>query len=135
MQANYKYVCVHLAAKIKTLKCKHSANCACLILLIDGLGYWPFRLFSRHISRTQSFQENRPFIFQARVALKPLVSLIGRLVTCSARISIDRQTDRQTDKPTTVIPRCACAPRVNNWLCKHIFMAHESAVRFLRLCM
>ena len=53
-------------------------------------------LFSRRIiSRTQSFQENRPFIFQARVVLKPLVSLIGRLVAC---ISVDTQTD----KPTTV---------------------------------
>ena len=36
------------------------------------------------------------FIIQAHVVLKPLVSLIGRLVACSAR------TDRQTDKPTTV---------------------------------
>ena len=58
-----------------------------------------FGLFSRHISQTQSFQENHPFIiFQARVVLKPLVSLIGSLVACSARISIDTQTD----KPTTV---------------------------------
>ena len=41
------------------------------------------------ISRMQSFQENRPFSFQARVVLKPLVSLIGRRV---ARISIDTHT-------------------------------------------
>ena len=47
-------------------------------------------------SRTQSFQENRPFIFRARVVLNPLVSLMGRLVACSARISVDRQTDRRT---------------------------------------
>ena len=31
-----------------------------------------------------------------------MVTLIGRLVACSARISIDRETDRQTDKPSTV---------------------------------
>ena len=62
--------------------------------------YWLFRLFSRHISRTQSFQENRPFLSQARVVLKPLVSLIGRLVACSARISVDTQT--QIDRTTSV---------------------------------
>ena len=65
--------------------------------------------FLRHISRMQSFQENSAgaaglelgrsskichIIFQARVALKPLVSLISHLVACSSRISIDRQTDR-----------------------------------------
>ena len=36
-----------------------------------------------------------PFIFQARVVLKPLLSLIGRLVAC---ISVNTHTD----KPTTV---------------------------------
>ena len=30
-----------------------------------------------------------PFYFQAGVVLKPLLSLIGRLVPCSARISVD----------------------------------------------
>ena len=54
------------------------------------------------ISGTQLFQENRPFSFQARVVLKPLISLIGRLVACSARINVDTQAGRQTDKPTTV---------------------------------
>ena len=68
---------------------------------ICDFAYWLFRLFSRHISRTQSFQENRPF-FLARVVLKPLVLLIGRLVACSSRISVDRQAHRETDKPTTV---------------------------------
>ena len=51
--------------------------------------YWLFRLFSWHISRTQSFQENHRFVFQVRVVLKTLVSLIGRLVACSARITGD----------------------------------------------
>ena len=52
----------------------------------------------------QSFQENRLIQFQVRVVLKPLVSLIGHLVACSARISVDTHTHthtrRQTDKPT-----------------------------------
>ena len=43
----------------------------------------------------------RHFIFQVRVVLKTLVSLMGRLEPCSARIAADRQ---QTDtlRPTTV---------------------------------
>ena len=80
--------------------------------------YWLFRLFSRHISRTQSFQQNRHILFHALVALKLLISLISRLVACSARIVVDRQTNKQTDKQTDTQtnycnPRCACAPRVN----------------------
>ena len=62
--------------------------------------YWLFSLFSRHISRTQSFQQNRLFIFHALVALKMLVSLISRLVACSPRIVVDKQTDRRTDRHT-----------------------------------
>ena len=49
-------------------------------------------LFLRHISRTQSFQQNRHIDFLALVALKMLVSLISRLVACSARIVVDKQT-------------------------------------------
>ena len=37
---------------------------------------------------------NRHFIFRALVALMLLVSLISRLVACSARISVDRHTDQ-----------------------------------------
>ena len=48
----------------------------------------------------QSFQQNRHINFHALVALKLLVSLISRLVACSARIVVDRQTDRQTDRET-----------------------------------
>ena len=69
-----------------------------------------FCLFSRHISRTQSFQENRHIRFLALVALKLLVSLISRLVACSARIVVDTHTHTQNDYCN---PRCACAPRVN----------------------
>ena len=39
-------------------------------------------------------------VFHALVALKLLVSLISRLVVCSARIVADKQTDRQTDRQT-----------------------------------
>ena len=78
------------------------------------IAYWLFSLFSRHISRTQAFQQNRHIIFPALVALNLLVSLISRLVACSARIVADRQTDRQTDTQNDYCnPRCACAPRVN----------------------
>ena len=41
---------------------------------------------------------NRPFIFQRRVVLKPLVSLIGRLVACCARISV-YSTGKQSRGP------------------------------------
>ena len=61
-----------------------------------------FRLFSRHISRTQSFQQNRQLIFRALVALKMLVTLISRLVACSPRIVVDKQTDRQTHTTVTL---------------------------------
>ena len=61
-----------------------------------------FRSFSRHISRTQSFQQTPHVIFHSLVALKRLVSLISRLVACSARIVVERQTDRQTRRPSTV---------------------------------
>ena len=41
---------------------------------------------------------------------------MSRLVACSARIDADRQTDRQTDTQNDYCnPRCACAPRVNNY--------------------
>ena len=55
--------------------------------------------YMRHISRTQSFQENRPFIFQVRVVLKTLVSLMGLLEPCSVRIAADRRT--HTHRPST----------------------------------
>ena len=57
-----------------------------------------FRLFSRRISRTQSFQQNCHVNFHALVALKLLVSLISCLVAYSPRIVVDRQTDRPTER-------------------------------------
>ena len=91
-----------------------------------------------HISRTQSFQQNRHIIFHALVALKLLVSLISRLVACSARIVVDRQTDGQTDTPTNYCnPRCACAPRVNELRthCSSRVMMLQNTIfsRFLRI--
>ena len=73
--------------------------------LIDGLGHatWSGTVpVSR--ARTLSFQKNRHFLFHALVALK-------RLVACSARIVVGRQTQTQTNYCN---PRCACAPRVND---------------------
>ena len=67
-------------------------------VLIMHIGF--FACFSRHISRTQSFQQNCHFIFIALVALKLLVSLISRPVACRPRIVVDThtQTDRHTDQ-------------------------------------
>ena len=82
---------------------------------------WLFRLFSRHISGTQSFQENRHININLLVVHNPLVPLIGRPVARSARTRADRRTDRQTDKQTKYRnPRCACALRVNNQFVRYV---------------
>ena len=75
--------------------------------LLCMLAFSLFRLFSRHIFRTLSFQQNTHIFFLALVAQKLLVSLISRLVACSA----GRPTDTQTNKYCN--PRFPCAPRVN----------------------
>ena len=49
------------------------------------------------ISLERSRFSNRHIVFLALVALKLLVSLISRLVACSARIVADKQTDRHTE--------------------------------------
>ena len=49
-----------------------------------------------------SLERSRHINFHALVALKLLVSLISHLVACSARIVVDRQTNKQTHRPTTV---------------------------------
>ena len=54
-------------------------------------------LFSRHIARAQSFQEDRHFNSQVSVVLKTLVSLMGRLDPCIARIAADRRTHTHTE--------------------------------------
>ena len=78
-------------------------------VLIMHIGF--FACFSRHISRMQSFQQNRHILFLALVALKLLVSLICRTVACSPRIVVDTHTHththRQTDTQTKYcIPIC-----------------------------
>ena len=80
-------------------------------VLIMHIGFLAcFHAISLERSR---FQRNRHVNFLALVGLKLLVSLISRLVACSARIVADKQTDRQTDTQNDYCnPRCACAPRV-----------------------
>ena len=67
--------------------------------------YWPFRLFS---SQTQSFQE---FYFSG---WRSSEAVIGYLVACGARMSIDKHTDRQTDQVLY-----ACELKVNNCWHQH----------------
>ena len=50
--------------------------------------YWLFSLLSRHISRTQSFQQNRHINFHALVAQAVGIAHVD----CSAREVVDRQT-------------------------------------------
>ena len=57
------------------------------------------------------FSEIATFFFFALVVLKLLESLISRLVACSPRIVVDKQTDRHTQNDYCN-PRCACASRV-----------------------
>ena len=67
---------------------------------------WLFSLSSRHISRTQSFQEKRQINIKDLATLKRFVAVIGRPVPCTARLASDRRTDgrtdKQTDRPSTV---------------------------------
>ena len=68
----------------------------------------------------QSFQQNRHITFHALVALKLLVSLISRLVACSARIVVDRQTDRQTDRHTDQLHTVTLATHARRGLMKAV---------------
>ena len=54
-------------------------------------------VFTAYLSNTVVSGKS-PFILQARVVLMPLVSLIGRLIACGARISVDTQTHTQTNQ-------------------------------------
>ena len=77
-----------------------------LTLLIDGLGHETCIYSSFSISKFSKID----FIFQARILLKPLVTLMSRFVAHSARISIDRHTQTDTHTQTKYRnPRCACA--------------------------
>ena len=78
--------------------------------LIDGLGHTT-RSATVPVSRSrmQSFQQNRSFVFQARVVLQPLVS--PWLV-----VAADRRTDRQTYRPSTV----TLTAHARRWLTSYI---------------
>ena len=116
--------------KVQTLGVRAVAG-VCMVhgwCMAGCLGHKNFSLFSRHISRTQSFQQNRHVIFPALVALNLLVSLISRLVACSARTVADKQTDRQTDRQThrtTTVTLAAHAPRVNYVQCMTMYSRRE----------
>ena len=81
-------------------------------VLIMHIGFLAcFQAISLERSR---FSKIASLLFPALVALKMLISLINRLVACSPRIVVDKQTDRQTHTQNDYCnPRCACAPRVN----------------------
>ena len=76
------------------------------------------------------FSKIGTFIFLALVALK-LLSLITRLVACSARIVADRQTDTQNDYCN---PRCACAPSVKNAIILFRFLTASSVHLVIAFC-
>ena len=85
----------------------HRVFRTCIIIyacaqLIDEFGHATRSVTVQFLALERSRFRKIALFFQAHVVLKPLVSLIGRLVACSARISVDTQTHRQTDKPTTV---------------------------------
>ena len=63
-----------------------------------------------HIGFFACFHAISLVLFLALVALKLLVSLISRLIACSARIVADKQTNKQTDTQNDYCnPRSACA--------------------------
>ena len=86
-----------------------------------ALAYVYVGFFACFFAGTQSFQENRLFIFHAFVALRLLVSLIGRLVACTARISVDRQTNRQTNRHT----KCIQLHSIHLYTCVQTSAGHQ----------
>ena len=62
------------------------------------------------------FSKIATLFFLALVALKLLVSLISRLVACSARIVVDTHIHTHTDTENDYCnPRCACASRYKDY--------------------
>ena len=83
-------------------------------VLIMHIGF--FTCFHAISLKSSRFSKIGTLFFLSLVALKLLVSLISRLVDCSARIVVERQTDTQTDTQNDYCnPRCTCAPRVNKY--------------------
>ena len=64
--------------------------------------------------------------FHALAALKMLVSLISRLIACSARIVGDKHTNRQTDTQTHRPSTVTLAAHARRWL---IMLVYRSRVR------
>ena len=60
-------------------------QCLWILILVANMG-WANTASSR--AKTQSFQENRHFIFRVLVTLTPLVSLTIHFIACSAEISV-----------------------------------------------
>ena len=93
----YVCVCVCVSTTILGLQATmrpthdHVASLCSLCILAFSLVFTPY--LSNAVVSAKS-----PHYFLAVVALKLLVSLISRLVACSARIVADKQTDRQTDR-------------------------------------
>ena len=74
------------------------------------------------LSEHSRFSQIGHIIFQALVALETGVPFTCHFVACSSRIEVDRQTDTHThtDGQTKYRnPRCACAPRVNQFIGTH----------------
>ena len=69
-------------------------------MLIMNIGF--LACFHAISLERSGFSKIGTLFFPALVALNLLVSLIRRLVACSARIVADKQTDRQTHRTTTV---------------------------------
>ena len=60
------------------------------------------RVFTVYLSNTVVSGKSPNYFWGSRIVLKLLVSLIGHLIACNARISVDRQTDTLTDRTTAV---------------------------------
>ena len=97
----YTHAALHLHRQSRTLDSAPSIT-SCHLARFSR--FWrvsrilAFSLFSRHISRTQSFRDNPLFITSYFVVLNPLVLLISRLVTCSARLDSDTHTHTHTER-------------------------------------
>ena len=87
-----------------TQSCRGKPVLICILAL--SLVFTPYLSNAVVSAKSPHFSCQNRHIFHALVALKLLVSLISRLVACSARIVVDsqtnRQTNRQTHRPTTV---------------------------------
>ena len=81
--------------------------------IVSSMNCFLFFFFFHSISPERScFGNINFFIYHTLVVLKPMVSLVGRPIACSARIAVDRQTHTHT-QTKYCNPRCACMLTVN----------------------